>query len=134
MLPEKRQCKKVIAWSSDFGMDQYVSWNLFTDELMFDTIWKRFEEFFKLQSNEIRVKFDLLTRFQQVNKLVDEWYNVIQTQVALAKYPPETAKILHSDIFWFFLKDEEFVSKTINENHIDLDKLPTSQVRQLAKR
>ena len=24
MLPEKRQCKKVIAWSGDFGMDQYV--------------------------------------------------------------------------------------------------------------
>ena len=22
MLPEKRQCKKVIAWSGDFGMDQ----------------------------------------------------------------------------------------------------------------
>ena len=25
MLPEMRQCKKVIAWSGDFGMDQYVS-------------------------------------------------------------------------------------------------------------
>ena len=25
MLPEKRQCDKVIAWSGDFGMDQYVS-------------------------------------------------------------------------------------------------------------
>ena len=31
MLQEKRQCKKVIAWSGDFGMEQYVSWNLFTD-------------------------------------------------------------------------------------------------------
>ena len=45
MLPEKRQCKKVIAWSGDFGMDQYVSWNLSTDELMIDTIWEKFEEF-----------------------------------------------------------------------------------------
>ena len=25
MLPEKRQCKNIIAWSGDFGMDQYVS-------------------------------------------------------------------------------------------------------------
>ena len=25
MLPERRQCKKVIAWSGDFCMDQYVS-------------------------------------------------------------------------------------------------------------
>ena len=38
MLPEKRQCKKVIAWSGDFGMGQYVSWNVSTEELMLDTI------------------------------------------------------------------------------------------------
>ena len=24
-LPEPQQCKKLIAWSGDFGMDQYVS-------------------------------------------------------------------------------------------------------------
>ena len=41
MLPEKRQCKKVIAMSGDFGMDQYVSWCLPTDVLMLDTIWKK---------------------------------------------------------------------------------------------
>ena len=44
---------------------------------------------------------------------MDEWYNAIQAQVNLAKYPPETAKILHHDIFWFFMKDEDFVTKTI---------------------
>ena len=31
-LPERQQCKKVIAWSGDFGMDQYVSWGLPTDQ------------------------------------------------------------------------------------------------------
>ena len=41
MLPEKRQCKKEIAWSGDFGMDQYVSWSLSTDKLTLDTIWKK---------------------------------------------------------------------------------------------
>ena len=25
-LPECQKCKKVIMWSGDFGMDQYVSW------------------------------------------------------------------------------------------------------------
>ena len=34
---------------------------------------------------------------------------------------------------WFLLKDEEFVSKTINDSNIDLDKFSTSKVRQLAK-
>ena len=47
---------------------------------------------------------------------------------------PETAKILHRDIFWFFLHDEDFVSKTINEGSVDLDKFPASKVPQLAKK
>ena len=99
MLPEKRQYKKVIAWNGDFGMDQYVLWSLSTDELVLDTIWENFEEFCKPQLNEVRVRFDLLTSFWHRNKSLDECYNAVQTQVALAKYPPETAKILHMDIF-----------------------------------
>ena len=63
MLQEKRQCMKVIAWSGHFGMDQYVSQNLSTDELMLDTIWERFKEFCKPQSIEVRTTFDLLTCF-----------------------------------------------------------------------
>ena len=51
-----------------------------------------------------------------------------------AKYPPETAKILQRDIFWFFLRDEEFVSKTISDGSVDLEKFPASKVRQLAKK
>ena len=101
---------------------------------MLDTIWGRFEEFCRPQSNEVRARFDLLTSFWQGNKSADEWQHAVQTQVALAKYPPETAKILHMDIFWFFLEDEEFVSKTINDSKIDLDKFPTSKVRQHAKK
>ena len=65
---------------------------------------------------------------------VDEWFNAVQNQVNLAKYPPETAKILQRDIFWFFLNDEDFVSKTINDSNIDLEKFPASKVRQLAKK
>ena len=59
---------------------------------------------------------------------------MVQAQVNLAKYPPETAKILQRDIFWFFLSDEEFVSKTISDGSVDLEKFPTSKVRQLAKK
>ena len=122
-----------IAWSGDFDLDQYVSWSLSTEELMLDTIWEKFEEFCKPQSNEVRARFYVLTSFWQGNRSVHEWYNAVQTQVVLAKYPPETAKILRRDFFWFFLKDEEFVSKTINDCNIDLDKFPASKVRQFAK-
>ena len=133
-LPEPQQCKKVIAWSRDFGMDQYVSWSLTKEELKLDTIWTQFEEFCKPQSNEVQARFDVLTSFHQGSKSVDEWYNSVQAQVNLAKYSPETAKIFHRDIFWFFLHDEDFVSKTINEGSVDLDRFPASKVQQLAKK
>ena len=115
-------------------MDQYVSWGLKNDELELETIWSQFEKFCKPQSTEAHARFDLLTSFCQGSKSVDEWYYCVQDQINLAKYPPETYKILHSDIFWFYLCDEEFVSKTINEGSVDLDKFPASKVHQLAKK
>ena len=133
-LPECQMCKKVVAWSGDFGMDHYVSWSLPKEDLSLDTIWEHFEEFCKPKANEVRAYFDLLTSFRQSTRSVDEWYNMVQAQINLAKYPPETAKILHRDIFCFFLKDEDFVSKAINEGSVDLAKFPTSRVCQLAKK
>ena len=38
MLPELQKCKKVIAWSGDFGMCQYVSWCLSKEELCLDVL------------------------------------------------------------------------------------------------
>ena len=133
-LPAKQKCQKVIVWSGDFGMDLYVSWSIPKEELVLDAIWANFEEFSKPQTNEVRACFDLLTSFQQGTRNVDEWYNAIQAQVNLAKYPPETAKILHQDIFWFFMKDEDFVTKTINECNVDIQKFLASKVQQLAKK
>ena len=101
-LPTKQKCQKVIVWSGDFGMDLYVSWNMPKEDLTLDAIWTKFEEFSKPQTNEVGACFNLLTSFQQGNRNVDEWYNAIQAQVNLAKYPPKTAKILHRDIFCFF--------------------------------
>ena len=115
-------------------MDQYVSWCLSAEELNLDTIWAKYEEFCKTQANEVRAHFNLLTSFHQGNHSVSEWYNAVQTEINLARYPPERAKVLDRDIFWFFLHDEDFVSKTINDGNVDLDKFPTNKVRQLAKR
>ena len=118
----------MIAWIRDFGTDIYVSWCLSEEELMLDTPWGKFEEFCKPQSNEVRACFDPPTSFRQGNKSVDEWYNTVHAQVNLAKYPPERAKILHRDIFWFFLQDEEFVTRAIINGTVDLDKFPASRV------
>ena len=40
-LPKCQKCKKVIPWSGNFGMDQYVSWGLSKEEMNLDTIWDR---------------------------------------------------------------------------------------------
>ena len=65
---------------------------------------------------------------------MDQWYNAVQRQVELANYPQETAQILQRDIFWFFLNDESFVSKTLNEGHVELSKFPAKTLRQPAKK
>ena len=134
MLFESRKCNKVVAWSGDFGIDQYASWDLPPEEMYLEVIWKKFEEFCKPQTNEIRARFDLLTSFRQGDHFGDEWYDAVQNQINLARYPQKTARILQGDIFWFFLKDEEFVSRNINDSNTDLDKFPASKVRQLAKK
>ena len=63
-LPECQQCKKVVTWSGDCGMDQYVSWNLSSNELTLDTVWEKYEEYCKPQSNEVQARFDLLMSFR----------------------------------------------------------------------
>ena len=87
MLSEARKCKKVIAWSGDFGLDQYISWILSNEELWLDTIWQKYEEFCKPHANELRARSDLLTCFKQDQMSVDEWYNKVQTQIGLCNYP-----------------------------------------------
>ena len=134
MLSEARKCKKVEVFSGYFGIDQYVSWCLPPEDLCLEMIWNKFEEFCKHQTNEVRTRVDLLTGFRQGDMSVGEWYNAVQAEINLAKYPTETANILHRDIFWLFLGDEEFISKTINDSNIDLEKIPVCKVRQLAKK
>ena len=83
-LPEQQKCKKVIACSGDFDMDQYVSWGLSSEDLNLDIITGKYEQFCKLQANEEHTHFDLLTSFRQGSRSMDEWYNAVQAQVNLA--------------------------------------------------
>ena len=41
------ECQQLITWSRDCRMDQYVSWNLSSNELTLDTIWGKYEEYCK---------------------------------------------------------------------------------------
>ena len=78
MFAETRKCKKVIAWWGDFGIDLHVSWCLPPEEMWFDVIWTKFEEFCKPKTNDVRARFVLLTSFRQGDHSVDEWYNAVK--------------------------------------------------------
>ena len=71
MLPVARKCKKVVAWSGDFDLDQYISWNVSSEDLTLEVIWKKFEEFCKPQVNDVRARFYLLTSFRHGDMNVD---------------------------------------------------------------
>ena len=75
---------------------------LANEDLSLEVIWSKYEDFCKPLTNKVKARFDLLTSFRQGNRSVNEWYNAVQAQLSLAKYPPETASILHRDIFCFF--------------------------------
>ena len=133
-LSESRQCKKLISWSDVDGMDLVVSWRLTDSGITSETLWTKFEELCKQQANEVRARFDLLTNFMQGDKSVDEWFSAVQTQINLCNYPSDTVNILQQDIFWFYLRDEEFVSKTLSEGCANLQQYPVSKLCQLAKK
>ena len=75
-------------------MVQYVSWNIPSSELTLDIVWGNMKSI----ANHNLMKFgsDSICSqvFTQGNCSVDEWYNTVQAQVNLTRYPPETAKIL----------------------------------------
>ena len=63
ILQESAKCKQIIQWSGDAGCDMYISWNLPKEETTLQTIWSRFKDFCKPQSNAVCARFDLLTAF-----------------------------------------------------------------------
>ena len=78
--------QRVIQWSGDAGLDTYISWNLLTEEVTLQTIWSRFEDFCKPQSNAVCARFYLLTAFWQGNRSIDKWYNAVLAHIPLCEY------------------------------------------------
>ena len=103
MLPDSKKCKKVIAWSGDFGVDQYVSLCLPVEDLSLEVIWAKYEDFCKPQTNEVTARFYLLTSFRQGNQSVDEWYNAVQAHVS-CQVPTRNCKYLAQTYILVFPK------------------------------
>ena len=86
-LPEQQKCGKgdSLEWGFWNGPEYVLVLVCRRAQLRYNL--GKFEEFCKPQRNEVRACFDLLTSFRQGSRSVDEWYNAVQAQVNLAKYP-----------------------------------------------
>ena len=70
ILAERRKCKKVTAWSGDFGIDQYVSWNIKMKSLPLMLYGKNLKNF--VNPSLMRLKLDL-TCLQALGKEKEVW-------------------------------------------------------------
>ena len=102
-----------------------------------DGLYHRFLKRHLKCENILECELAALPERQQCKKVKEKGPKLITSkEMIMQEYPDvfQTAKILQWDIFWFFLRDEEFVSKTISDGGVDLEKFPASKVRQLAKK
>ena len=89
MLPDSKKYKKVIAWSGDFGMDQYAF--LVACQLMNLTQTQfvlNMKNFCKPKANEVCKQG--LTCLQAFTRAIDQWMSgtmLYKAQVCLVKYP-----------------------------------------------
>ena len=94
-LSEDHKCKTFLQWSGDKGLELYISWGIEDKDLTLDTIWTKFEEHCKPQKkNELHAHYDLLKQLKLGDKSCDEYYSLLQNQLALCQYPTETWIIL----------------------------------------
>ena len=127
MLPEKRQCKKVMHGPVCF-LKLVHGW--INGWYHLGEILRILQAPIKWSKGQIWLAYKLPAR-----KQVSWWMVQCSKDPGyLAKYPQKWPRSFTGTSFGFFLKDEEFVSKTINDSNIDLDKFPSSKVRQLAKK
>ena len=100
-LSEACKCKTLLHLSGDKGLELYQSWGIENKDLTLQTIWDKFEEHCKPQDNEFHAGYDLLKQLKQSSKSCDEYYALLQNQLALCQYPLETHNILERDVFLF---------------------------------
>ena len=131
--PESSKCNTLLRWSGVEGMKKIEGTKVPEKEYTLDFIWQEWEKHCKPIANEVRARFDLMTKVRQGSMSVDEWYDAVSRQISLCNYPPETAEILERDVFWFFLSDKDFITKTLSDAKSDIKAYPASKVRQLAK-
>ena len=86
-LCECQKCKKVIAWWGNFGMDQYVSWGLSKEEMNLDTIWERFKDFCKPQSNEVHAHVWSFNNFSRATKALMNGTMLFKCKLILQSIP-----------------------------------------------
>ena len=96
-------------------------------------IWNKLEEFCKPQTNEVRAGFDLLTSFRQVIWVLMNGIMLFKHRSILQNMQLKQLRS-YIETYFGFSSGRRNLSVKINDSNIDLEKFPSSKVRQLAKR
>ena len=125
---QEGNCMEGWFWHGPVCFQELVQWKA--------NAWYNLGEVWRVLQASNKMKWGLGLIFSQTSgKETSQWMSgiMLSRPRLLWLSTPKMAKILHGDIFWFFLKGEEFVSKAINDSSIDLDKFPASRSGNLQR-
>jgi len=128
-IDEEIQCKHLLYWAGEHGLELFNSWGLSADEQKkLENYWKKFENYVKPHSNELIAAWELYN-LRQGTLSLEEFIAKLRILVKEANYPSE-----HHDRF---LRD--FLVLGMNSDHVrkecfkEGNALTFSKAREMAK-
>ena len=106
-------------------------WQKDKTKLTLAFIWKEFETYCKLHSNELRTHYELFKQLCQGTTPCDDWFTTVQNQLTMCKYKADMEFVLQCDILLFSLNDQAFILKIISEESPDVT---ATTIRQKLKK
>ena len=128
-IDEEIQCKHLLYWAGEHGLELFNSWGLSADEQKkLENYWKKFENYVKPHSNELIAAWEL-HNLRQGTLSLEEFIAKLRILVKEANYSSE-----HHDRF---LRD--FLVLGMNSDHVrkecfkERNALTFSKAREMAK-
>ena len=119
-IVEPRKVNTLICWAGSFSLKNLKVWQKDKTNLTLSFIWKEFESYCKLHSNELQARYKLFKQMSQGTTPCDDWYTTVQNQLTMCNYKAEIESVLQRDIFLFSLNDQTFILKCISEESPDV--------------
>ncbi|KXJ08987.1 hypothetical protein AC249_AIPGENE17533 [Exaiptasia diaphana] len=137
-VEEKIQCKYLMYWAGERGLELFNSWGLSADaEKSLKSYWTNFENALKPQSNELMSAWEL-HELKQGTMSIEEFITKIRNHIKEANYPADLHERFLRDHFVFGINSSRVRKECLKEGNSltfnrakDLAKSEESAERQL---